>query len=370
MKKANYVVMTPGPTTVRENVKHSYTYNYGNSDFDENFFICYEKLCKKIGKIWGAKKAQTIIISGEGMAGLDAACASMTEKGDKVLVLSNGIFGRGFKDLVENYGGEVTLFETDPKYPIDIDKLRVFLEKNKDINFKYATVVHCDTPSGVLNDVEKICKTLKSAGIMTVVDTVSAMGGTKVCVDDWGIDIALGATQKALSSNTGLSILSISDKAWEVILNRKTKIPSFFCNISLWKDCIPNRLFPYTIPIHDIAALDVAVDNIFEEGLQNVIDRHYKMAEFTRQKLMELDIELYLKDGYSPTVTAFYVPKGYDLEEIFNVMKDKHEVMIAKNYGDLKKDVLRIGHMGENARYFRMRYTLDSLGKTLKELKK
>ena len=128
--------------------------SYGNSDWDDDFFKFYEKLCKKLGKIWGAKKAKTIIMSGEGMLGLDAACASLTEKGDNVLVISNGIFGYGFKELVENYGGEVTVFETDKKRAIDKDALRVFLEKNKDKGFKYATVVHCDTPSGVFNDIE------------------------------------------------------------------------------------------------------------------------------------------------------------------------------------------------------------------------
>ena len=130
-------------------------------------------------------------------------------------------------ELVENYGGEVTVFETDKKRAIDKDALRVFLEKNKDKGFKYATVVHCDTPSGVFNDIEEICKMLKSTGIMTVVDTVSAFGGTPVRVDEWGIDIALGATQKVLSANTGLTIMSISDLAWEVIEKRKTKIPSY-----------------------------------------------------------------------------------------------------------------------------------------------
>lgn len=370
MKKANYIMMTPGPTMVRENVSHTYTYYYGNSDFDDNFFDFYEKLCKKLGKIWGAKKAKTIIMAGEGMLGLDSACASLTEKGDKVLVISNGIYGEGFKGLIENYGGEVTLFESDVRNAIDKDSLRVFLEQHKDTGFKYATVVHCDTPSGVLNDIKDICKTLKSMGIMTVVDTVSAFGGTEVKVDEWGIDIALGASQKVLSANTGLTIMSISDDAWEVIEKRKTPIPSFYCNLSYWKDCIEKKMFPYTMPIADIAALDTAVENMFEEELKKVIERHYKVAEYTRTKLMDMGIELYLKGGYSPTVTAFCVPEGYDLEEIYRHMLERHEVMIAKSYGHLANKVLRIGHMGENARAFRIDYTLRALAKTLEELKK
>lgn len=370
MKKANYIMMTPGPTMVRENVSHTYVNYYGNSDFDGNFFKLYEELTKKIGKIWGAKKAQTIIMAGEGMLGLDSACASLTEKGDKVLVISNGIYGEGFKGLIENYGGEVTLFESDIKTAVNKDNLRVFLEQHKDTGFKYATIVHCDTPSGVLNDIKDICKTLKSMGIMTVVDTVSAFGGTEVQVDEWGIDIALGASQKVLSANTGLTIMAISDDAWNAIENRKTPIPSFYCNLSYWRNCVEKKLFPYTMPIADIVALNTAVDNMFEEGLKKVIERHYKVAEYTRTKLMDLGIELYLKGGYSPTVTAFCIPEGYELEEIYKHMLERHEVMIGKSYGYLADKVLRIGHMGENARAFRIDYTLRALEKTLQELKK
>lgn len=370
MNKANYIMMTPGPTMVRENVLHAKGNYYGNSDFDPKFFEFYGQLCKKIGKIFGAKKAQTIIMAGEGMLGLDSACASLTEKGDKVLVISNGLYGKGFKDLVEIYGGEVVLFESSPETKLDTDSLRVFLEQHKDTKFKYATVVHCDTPSGVLNDVKDICKTLKSMGIMTVVDTVSAVGGTEVRVDEWGIDIALGASQKVFSATTGLTIMTISEDAWKVIENRKTPIPSFYSNLSLWKDCVAKKLFPYTMPIASIVALGVAIDNMFEEGLDKVIERHYSAAEYTRTRLMDLGVELYLKGGYSPTVTAFTLPEGYDLNEVYEHMLDNHEVMLGKSYGELADKVLRVGHMGENARFFRIDYTMRALEKTLIALKK
>ena len=370
MHRANYIMMTPGPTMVRENVLHARGDYYGNSDFDLGFYDYYDKLCKKRGKIFGAEKAQTIIIAGEGMLGLDSACASLTEKGDKVLVISNGIYGAGFKELVELYGGEVTLFESELDNKINTDKLRVFLEQNKDMGFKYATVVHCDTPSGVFNNIKDICKTLKSMGIMTVVDTVSAVGGVEVKVDDWGIDIALGASQKVFSAEAGLAILTISDDAWKAIQNRKTPIPSFYSNLSLWKDCVEKKLFPYTMPISAIVSLGVAIDNMFEEGLDKVIERHYSAAEYTRTRLMDLGLELYLKGGYSPTVTAFYLPEGYNIEEVYEHMLNEHEVMLGKSYGYLADKVLRIGHMGENARFYRIDYTMRALEKTLKELKK
>lgn len=368
MYKASYLMMTPGPTMVRENVLQARSRFFGNPDLDPNFFDFYAELCKKTGKLFGAEKAQTIIMNGEGMLGLDTACAALTEPGDNVLVLSNGIFGEGFKGLVENYGGKVTLFETDPKKAFEIDKLRVFLEKNK--NFKYATVVHCDTPSGVLNNIEVICKILKSEGIMTVVDSVSSVGGTHIYVDDWGIDIALGGSQKVISAPSGLTIMTVSQDAWKAIEDRKTPIPSFYCNLSLWKNCVKEKLFPYTMPASDLIAFDVALDNIYKEGLDNVIDRHYTAAEYVRTRLMDMGAELYLEGGYSPTVTAFCVPEGYECKEVAEFMLHNFEVMLADSYSYLNNKVLRIGHMGENARFYRLDYTLKSLEKTLKLLKK
>lgn len=367
MYKANYLMMTPGPTMVRENVLRGRASFFGNPDLDPNFFAFYDELCKKTGKLFGAEKAQTIIMNGEGMLGLDSACASLTEPGDNVLVLSNGIFGEGFKGLVENYGGNVTLFETDLEKTFEIDKLRVFLEKNR--NFKYATLVHCDTPSGVLNDVETICKLLKSVGILTVVDTVSAVGATHISVDKWGIDIALGGSQKAISAPSGLTIMTISDDAWKVILNRKSPIPSFYCNLSLWKNCVKEKLFPYTMPVSDLMAFDVAIDNIYKEGIDNVISRHYTAAEYVRTRLMDMGVELYLKSGYSSTVTAFYPPEGISCKEILDYMFDNFEVMLADSYSYLNQKVIRIGHMGENARFYRLDYTLKSLEKTLRALR-
>lgn len=368
MYKANYLMMTPGPTMVRENVLKGRSSFFGNPDLDPNFFEFYDELCEKTGKLFGAKKAQTIIMNGEGMLGLDSACASLTEPGDKVLVLSNGIFGEGFKGLIENYGGKVTLFETDVQKAFDIDKLRVFLEKNKD--FKFATMVHCDTPSGVLNNIETICKLLKSEGILTVVDSVSAVGATRICVDDWGIDIALGGSQKALSAPSGLTIMTVSDDAWKAILNRTTPIPSFYCNLALWKNCVKEKLFPYTMPASDLIAFDIAIDNIYKEGVDKVISRHYTAAEYVRTRLMDMGVELYLKSGYSPTVTAFCPPEGYSCKEILDYMLEEYEIMLAGSYSYLSDKVIRIGHMGENARFYRLDYTLKALERTLRALRK
>ena len=122
------------------------------------FLRIYKNTCEKIGKIIKTKN-DVYILSGEGILGLEAACASLTEKGDRVLVIDNGIFGRGFDDFIKMYGGEVVYFSKEYTKDINEEDLEAFLEE--DNNFKYATLVHCDTPTGVLNDLSKLCPLLK-----------------------------------------------------------------------------------------------------------------------------------------------------------------------------------------------------------------
>lgn len=354
------MVMTPGPTSVRENVRLSRAQKTTNPDLDLEFYDFYKETCEKIGEFLKTKN-QVRILSGEGILGLEAACASLTEKGDRVLVIENGIFGEGFADFVKMYGGEPFFFRGDRKHKIDVEELEKFLEQ--DSNFKYATVVHCDTPSGMLNDIDKICPLLKKKGILTVVDSVSAMGGEEVRVDDWNIDIILGASQKCISAPPGLTILSISDDAFNAMKNRKTPIASFYCNLLTWEDYYEKKWFPYTPPVSDIVGLRTAVENLLQD--KDIIKRHDKIASSTRAAVVLAGLSLYIEDGFSNTVTVIKVPHGMNGDKITNFMKENYDVMIAGAFDYLKGKVLRIGHMGENAYPDKVSYTLFALQKAL-----
>ena len=161
------------------------------------------------------------------------------------------------------YGGQVVYFSGDYNKEIDIKELEKFLEKEND--FKYATIVHCDTPTGVLNDLSKICPLLKKHNILTVVDSVSAMVGEKLDIDNWQIDIALGASQKAISAPAGLCIVSVSEDAKNAMKNRQVPIIGFYSNLTIWQDYYEKKWFPYTMPINEIIALDKAIDNILKK---------------------------------------------------------------------------------------------------------
>lgn len=361
----NKNVYMPGPSNVRENVRQARSIKTTNPDVDVDFVEFYKNTCDKMAKIISTKN-DVYILSGEGILGLEAACASLTEKNDRVLVIDNGVFGKGFEDFVTMYGGEAVLFSKCYKKAIDVEELERFLEKDHD--FKYATIVHCDTPTGVLNDLSKICPLLKKYNILTVVDSVAAMVGEKLFVDEWQIDMVLGGSQKAISAQPGLSIVSVSEDAKNAMKNRKSKIIGFYCNLTIWENYYEQKYFPYTMPISDIISLDRALENILEEGIENTIKRHERIAKATREALKEYGGELFLNSGYSNTVTALVIPESIGALNLTKYISEKYNTIIGTSLGEYVDKLLRIGHMGENAKLDKIIYILDILDNSLKDL--
>ena len=358
-----YKVMTPGPTQVQENVRAARSLECTNPDLDESFVEFYKETCELISSLLHTKN-ETLILDGEGILGLEAACASLTEPGDRVLVLDNGIYGKGFADFVSMYGGVPKLYTADDKNPIDPLALEEYLKINHD--YKYATLVHCDTPSGMLNDIGSLCPLLKKYGIMTVVDSVSGMFGEEVRVDDYQIDILCGGSQKAVSAPPGLTFVVVSDAAKKAMAERKTPIASFYANLKVFEGYYEAKWFPYTMPISDIYGLRAAFDNIAAD--KEILNRHARIGNACRRAVTEAGLALYLESGFSNTVTVFEVPKETTAKEILDTMRKKHNIMLAGSFDTLAGQVIRIGHMGSNANFNDMTETLEALDVTLKEL--
>lgn len=358
-----YKIMTPGPTQVRENVRMARSLSCTNPDLDPAFYDFYKETCELIRELLYTKN-EAFILDGEGILGLEAACASLTEPGDKVLVLDNGVYGKGFADFVTMYGGQVTYYSAPYTREFDVDAFAEFLKENHD--FKYATIVHCDTPSGVLNPVEALSRELHKYGIMTVVDSVSGMFGEPLYVDEGQIDIVCGGSQKALSAPPGLTFVTVSPAAMKAMENRKVPIASFYANILVFKDYYKNQWFPYTMPISDIYGLRAALENIKREG--PMWERHAKLGAMTRQAVQEMGLELYLESGYSNTVSVIKIPEGITAAEILETMKKDYNIMVAGSFDVLTGQVIRIGHMGENANEADVKETLQALRSTLETL--
>jgi len=359
-----YQIMTPGPTQVRENVRLARSLPCTNPDLDPDFYSFYKETCTLISSLLHTEN-ETFILSGEGILGLEAACASLTEPGDRVLILDNGLFGKGFADFVELYGGTPVFYTTDCLKTLDVDALAEFLRQDHD--FKYATVVHCDTPSGILNDVTRICPLLKSYGILTVCDSVSAMFGEPLHVDEARIDLLCGGSQKVVSAPPGLTFVTVSPDAKVSMKLRKTPVASFYANLLTFENYYENQWFPYTMPISDIHGLRAALENIQKDP--DILTRHARIAAATRYALTSCGLTLHTKNGWSNTVTVFNVPAEVSCAEILERLKKEHNLLLAGSFGSLANQVIRIGHMGENARPEKVAAALEALGQVLQELK-
>ena len=359
-----YKMMTPGPTQVHEDVLLARSRPFPNPDMDEGFVAFYEETCKRLTRLLGGTADhETLILGGEGMLALEAAIASITEPGDRVLVLSNGEFGAGFADLVKLYGGLPLEYSTDPRRPIDPMALQIYLENNH--KFKYATLVHCDTPSGRLNDMAGLCRVLKSYGILTVVDAVASSFGQAVDVK-WGADILCTATQKALSAPPGLCFVTLSPGGFAAIKKRNEPIKSYYANLLNYASYRQEGWFPYTMPASDILSLGVALDRL--EADKEALQRHDLIARACRAAIEKSGLELYGDGGFANTVTAFLVPEGVTDKEVIDTMRSDYNILIANSFGVFAGKLLRIGHMGESCTKEAVAETLDALGKTLEKL--
>lgn len=350
-------MMLPGPTRVPEEVRRARAQAPDVMDSDPDFVSFYQNTCRRITRLsGGGDDYETIILSGEGMLALEAAVASLTEAGDRVLVLDNGVFGAGFGDLVQLYGGTAVPYTVDDRRPIDPVALGYFLESSH--RFKYATLVHCETPTGLQNNIDRLCPLLKSHGILTLVDAVSSQFAEPIQAS-LGIDLLCGGSQKALSAPPGLSFVTISPAGWAAIQNRKTPIASFYANLQNFAHYYEECWFPYTMPVSDIYGLAAALDLV--EGDPDYMVRHAHLARACRGALQKAGLTLYPEGNPANTVTAFCVPEGTTDKTILELLLREHQMMLTGSFGAPAGKVIRIGHMGANCNKEDMVAVMDAL---------
>ncbi|WP_435365723.1 pyridoxal-phosphate-dependent aminotransferase family protein [Haloarchaeobius sp. DYHT-AS-18] len=348
--------MTPGPTAVPPRVRDRMSDPMPNPDVEQAFFDMYDDVCANLQTVYGTDD-DVIVMGGEGILGLEAAIASTVAPGDEVLCISNGLYGDGFADFVENYGGDPTLVGADYTDPLDVEAVEAALD---DGDYKVATMVHCETPTGTLNDIEPVLELCHEHDVLTVVDAVSSLGGTPVPSEH--IDINLGASQKAFSSPPGLTTVAVSDRAWAVAEERDPN--SLYTNLLPWRDT--SEMFPYTHLVSNVAALDESVSMLLDEGLESVYERHETAAARCRERGGELGLDLYPDaERSAPTVTAFHLPG--EAATIQRELDEEHDIVLSTGLGDLADDILRVGHMGYNAKVEKVDRVMDALEQVLTE---
>lgn len=310
-----------------------------------------------------------VIMQGEAILGLEAAAASLIQPGDKVLNLVSGVFGKWFQLFIDKFGGEAIEVAVPYNEAIDPDQVRAALNANPGI--KYLSVVHSETPSGTHNPVKEIGQVAKEFGVLTMVDTVSGLGGELLSPEEWNMDIAIAGPQKCLGGTPGLSLISVSPAAWEAMERRDNPVRGSFLSILDWKETwLEQRRFPYTPSVSEMYALESTLTQTLEEGVDKVVQRHQWIARACREGAKALGLELWpaREEIAASCVTAVVIPEGVTDEQIRGTMRDRYGVMISPGYGDLHGQLIRLGHMGMAAHPTMLAAQLAVLERSLADL--
>jgi aspartate aminotransferase-like enzyme len=331
----------PGPTPIPPRVERAMAKPMiGHRDKETTLIL--ESIQPKIKKIFGTEE-EVNIIAGSGTAGLEAAVVNTTKAQDHVLVLVTGAFGDRFAKICQAYELNVHKIEVLWGESVQPDQVREYLLDHPEIKVVFAT--YCETSTGVLNPVKKLAAVIKEvSNALFIVDGVSCIGGVEAKKDDWGIDILVTGSQKALMVPPGLTLIAVSKRAWKRIKDNPQ--PRFYFNLLTHYENLRKGTTPYTPAISLLFGLDEALQLIEEEGFKEVVQRHEVMKKMTREACKALDLSLLAADeDASPTVTAV-IPEDFSADQFRKVVKHEYGLNLAGGQQHLQGKVFRIGHMG------------------------
>ena len=288
-------------------------------------------------------------MQGEAVLGLEAAGRGLVQPGTPVLNLVSGVFGKGMGYWLKDFGAELHELEVPYNDSVDPADVERYLDEHPEI--EVLTVVHCETPSGTLSDVAAIGPMAHSRGVLTIVDCVSSLGGIEFRTDDWQIDIAVAAAQKCLGGPPGITLMTVSDAAWERIRANPSAPRASFLSMLDWKEqWIDGEKFPFTPSVVDMHGIEACVDVVLAEGLDASIARHELCGRAARAGVRAMGLELWPRSDEvtAACVTAIAVPDGLTDIQVRSHCRERYGVMISGGQG--AGNLVRIGHMGPTAR--------------------
>jgi aspartate aminotransferase-like enzyme len=355
------IPMTPGPVRISKAAFPALIADFGAGYMEDEFYDTYRKVGEKLQVLMGTAN-EVIIQSGEAMSILWGALKSCILPGDRVLCISTGFFGSGFADMAKSLKADVNLLEFGFDETLhDFDRIESVV---KTFSPKVITVVHCETPSGTLNPIAELGQIKKKYHVpVMIVDAVSSIACTPVKGDEWNADIVMGGSQKGLSLPPTIGFCSISDSAWDVI--RKAAYEGYEAFLP-WYRLNESKCHPNTPDWNGIAAMDAVLDELADEGYEEVFSRHIQVAEYIRKTVCELGYRLFPKEDavQSPSVSAVYIPDGLSFSE-FNQKIRSFGMGIGGSFGPLEGKIFRIGHMGSQATMHNAKAALDVLAQVI-----
>ena len=343
--------MIPGPTELSSEVLNTMSRPLP-AHYMDDWVPMYRETVDLTKKVLRTKN-DTFIITGSGSAGMEAACATIIEPGDKVIADVTG--PDVFEPFVSAQGAHIVPLEVAPGTAIDPDSICRLIKNEGKV--KAVAIFHNVTSTGVTNPVDEIGKITAENNVLLLVDAISSAGGMPLEVDKWHIDICCAATQKAFSVPPGLALVTVNKRAWSAVKSRRVPIHSEYLNLERYKEAAsePQASWhptPDTCNTLHVRALLQSLRDLVEEGVENAWNRHAMIAEATRQGLKSMGLELLVKNPRhaSNTVTAALWPQGCNYEKFWRAMFDEYNIMLGNP--PIKGHFpgwFRIGHMGTTA---------------------
>lgn len=342
MKIPKQNLRTPGPTPCPDEVLNAMSTAMINHRGPE-FHDLITRLTDKLKQVFMTEN-RLYILTSSGTGALEAAVVNTLSPGDKVLTVSIGYFGDRFSNIAQSYGANVQKLECEWGTAVDPGSIAKALRDDPDI--KAVLVTHNETSTGVTNDLEAIAKVVKGEfNKLLLVDAISSIGCVPLPTDQWQCDVVCTASQKGLMVPPGLAFISVSEAAWQA--REQATMPRFYFDLPSAQRSLERGQTPWTPALPLLYGLDVALDMLLAEGMDNVFRRHTKIADFTRQGVTALGLELLAQGPHaSDTVTAIKVPEGVDGGTLSSLLRTEHSVVAAGGQGKLQGKTFRIGHMG------------------------
>ena len=340
----NRCLLLPGPVFIPQRVLRAMgkqMMNRRGSEFQDLLVDVTERL-KTVFQTTG----DVLLFPGSGTGGLEIALVNVLAPGDHVLALTAGMFGERFATIAEELGVSVQRLRFPLNEGIDPARVAEALSADRKKTIKAVLMTHNETATGVANDIAALGPLVHRHGALSLVDAVSSLGGIEVQADQWQLDIVASASHKGLFAAPGLTMLSVSGRAWQAIDNSTT--PSYFFDLRRARDAYDQkRLTPYTAPTTTLFGLQEALRMIAEEGLPDVLWRHTVIAAALRAGLRALGLEPFVRDDRaSHTVTTAHIPQGIDSARMRKTMRKRYHVYIAGGLGEIADATFRIGHLG------------------------
>jgi alanine-glyoxylate transaminase/serine-glyoxylate transaminase/serine-pyruvate transaminase len=279
---------------------------------------------------------------------METCFVNLVQPGDKAVVCQNGVFGTRMRENVERCGGNAVVVEDTWGTAVDPEKVEAALKANPDAEI--LAFVHAETSTGALSDAETLAEIAHRHGCLTLIDTVTSLGGSPLKVDEWGLDAVYAGSQKCLSCVPGLSPVTFSQRALDRVASRRQRVQSWFMDLNLvlgyWGG-EGKRTYHHTAPVNTLYALHEALLILQEEGIENSWARHRKNHEALRAGIEAMGLEFVVpEDQRLPQLNAVAVPKGVDEGAVRGKLLTEYNLEIGAGLGTMAGRIWRIGLMG------------------------